>query len=58
MDEEPKELVKSIENRCAIFLIICDMPHARKLLPTLLEDLYVDSQSIMLDYCVEGDGSG
>ena len=53
MEDTLKELVKSIRNRCDIFLIIYELPHAQKLLPTLLEDLYADAQQIIWDYCLE-----
>ena len=52
MDEELKELVKSIRNRTEIFLLICDLPHAQKLLATLLEDLFQDAQTIIDKHCV------
>ena len=49
---ELKELVKSIRNRCDIFLYICDSPECQHLLPTLLEDLYVDAQQIIDNFCI------
>ena len=49
---ELKELVKSIRNRCEIFLLIAYQDNAG-LFPTILEDLYVDAQKIIDEYCVE-----
>ena len=51
--EELTELIKSIKNRCDIYLLICHSG-AEHLLPTLLEDLYVDAQQIIDEYCVVG----
>jgi len=57
MDNELKELIKSIKNRCLIFELICqvDAVGAEKLLPTLLKDLYQDAQEIVDNYCIVRD---
>ena len=47
---ELEELLKSIRNRCFIAAIIIHEPH---LLPTILEDLYEDAQTIVMEYCVK-----
>lgn len=54
--EEVIELVNSISNRCEIFnMVFRQMTDEQRqtLLPTLLEDIYVDSQSIMDLYCIK-----
>lgn len=50
---EVTNLIKSIRNRCDIYLLIYDNEKAEPLLPTLLEDLHCDSQTINDGYCVE-----
>jgi len=50
---EVTELIKAIRNRCDIYMLIQDNCIADHLLPTLLEDLHCDSQSIIDGYCVE-----
>ncbi len=52
IDDNLIELVKSVRNRCKIFLIICEHPEASNLSATLLEDMGSDMQEI-LEYCVE-----
>jgi len=54
---ELKELLKSIRNRCEIaeFLIDSGVSSVDKWLPTILEDMYVDCQTVIDEYCVEGD---
>ena len=59
MDKELIELIKAIQNRCAIILLIWDMRANRTeedkidyALPTILEDLHQDSQKIIDSYCV------
>ena len=62
MDKELIELIKAIQNRCAIILLIWDMRANRTgedkidyALPTILEDLYTDAQTIVDNYCVKDD---
>jgi len=62
IDEDLVELVKSIKNRCIIFLNIYNLPLCTTVdvvdstcLCTLLEDLYTDAQTIIHDYCKEED---
>jgi hypothetical protein len=50
---EVTELIKAIRNRCDIYMLICDNAIADHLLPTLLEDLHLDSQDIIDGYCTE-----
>ncbi len=50
---ELTELVRAIRNRCDIYMLACDNPEAHRLLPTLLEDLYDDAQTIIDEYCIE-----
>lgn len=52
VDTNLVELVKSIRNRCLIFLILLERPEAPGLVATLLEDIYQDAQEIIDDYCV------
>ena len=59
MDKELVELIKAIRNRCAVILLIWNMRASRKeedgidyALPTILEDLYQDSQAIIDKYCI------
>ena len=47
---EVTELVKSIVNRCLIYLLI-EGKENEDLLPTLLEDIYQDAQEIVLGFC-------
>jgi hypothetical protein len=56
MDAELVELIKSIYNRCVIFLAIYENVNLRHTIPTLLEDLYADAQVLALNYCVKDDG--
>jgi len=63
MDKELIELIKAIQNRCAIILLIWSMRANRKeedridyALPTILEDLHEDSQAIIDGYCTENKG--
>ena len=51
-DEEQRELVKSIKNRCEIFLLICEDSNTKHLWATLCEDIYVDSQAIIDNFCI------
>ena len=52
--EEPelRELVKSIRNRCDIALLLTGHS-TNHLLPTILEDLSVDAQTIVMEYCTK-----
>ena len=49
---ELQELIKSIRNRCYIADILIEKGRF-ELLPTVLEDLHTDSQTIALEYCVK-----
>lgn len=49
---EVEELIKSIRNRCEISQVLIQVG-AEDLLPTVLEDLYEDAQTIALEYCVK-----
>ena len=51
--DDVTEIVKSIRNRCDIYILIKDNPMANHLLPTLLEDLHSDSQAIIEGFCVD-----
>ena len=58
--EELRELVKSIRNRCDITTILLELgdnnigsDYPLHLLPTILEDLYEDAQTIVTEYCVK-----
>jgi len=53
--DEVTERMKAIRNRCDIYMLIYDNPIADHLLPTLLEDLHIDSQDIIDGYCIERD---
>ena len=53
MDTELTELVRAIRNRCDIYLILKEVVKTEHLMPTLLEDLFIDAQEIMDSYCVE-----
>ena len=53
------EHIHSIENRCAIFRILCAecaFDDIVDLLPTLMEDNYCDCQSIIDDFCIKEAG--
>jgi len=50
---ELTELVKAIRNRCDIYLAIRNNSTVNHAVPTLLEDMHEDSQTIMDEYCVE-----
>ena len=51
--DERTELIKSIRNRCEIYLALHQVTssYIEAIIPTLLEDLYADAQQIVLDYC-------
>ena len=51
IDDNLKDLVNAIQNRCEIFWLICDIPSSPYIISTLLEDLMEDSQAI-LEYCI------
>ncbi len=55
VDANLLELVKSIKNRAEIFELICESPLAQYVSATLLEDLFVDAQTIVHEYCVVGE---
>ena len=63
MDKELTELIKSIRNRCDIYILITNissLSHEERadvehLLPTLLEDLFTDAQEIIDNYCIKHD---
>ena len=50
---ELTELVKSIKNRCDIYLSIREIPELQAQLYTILEDLCEDAQTILDEYCTE-----
>ena len=52
--EEITDLINSIKNRCEIYIIVSQMQGREYLLPTILEDLYVDAQEIVDEYCSAG----
>jgi hypothetical protein len=49
---ELTELIKAIRNRCDIYDLV-QKADAAHLLPTLLEDLFADAQTIIDEYCTE-----
>ena len=56
MDTELFEVVKSIRNRCEILLMLSvayPIEQIRNVLPTILEDIYADSQSLVVGHCIE-----
>lgn len=56
--EECDEFILSIRNKCDIYNLLRHLPDATSLeylLPTVLGDLYQDSETIVLEYCVKGD---
>jgi len=55
--EELEELVKGINRRCLVVFLLIDNQRI-ELLPTILEDIYVDSQLIVMDYCVKDERKG
>lgn len=55
VDDELIELIRSINNRCVIFLAICEFGDISYTLPTILEDMYEDCQEIAEKYCVVKD---
>ena len=53
---EVTELIKAIRNRCEIYLTLCnsvDLPALEPAIPTLLEDMCEDAQTIATEYCAE-----
>jgi hypothetical protein len=48
------ELIKTIRNRCNIYLMIHDRDEAEGVLPTVLEDICSDAQ-VIFETCVEKD---
>lgn len=55
VNDELIELMKSIQNRCVIFLAICEFGDISHTLPTLLEDMIEDCQEMAEKYCVVED---
>ena len=55
IDNALKERIKSIYNQCIMFLMLCDVDGADKVIATLLEDMYYRSQLIIEEYCKEGE---
>ena len=51
--DEVTELIKAIHNRCHIYLLICNESIAEGALPTLLEDIYEDCETIIDSFCTE-----
>ena len=58
--DERTELIKSIRNRCEIYLALHQVtsPYIEAVIPTLLEDLYRDAQELALEYCAIKEGNG
>lgn len=50
--EDTTDLVKSILNKCLIYLLIAEPAHI-DLLPTLLESIYEDAQEIIDISCIK-----
>ena len=53
VDERLVDLVKSIHNRCDLFLATYDFGDLAHAIPTLLEDIHYNSQAIQEDYCID-----
>ncbi len=51
--KECDEFILSIRNKCDIYNILRKNPEFDYLLPTVLEDLYQDAETIVLEYCTE-----
>jgi hypothetical protein len=52
-DESLFDLARAIRNRCDILLLLQRWGSAGHLIPTILEDLYQDSQTLVDRYCVD-----
>jgi len=48
------EAVKSLRNRCEIYLRLCPMKDSEPLLRTQLEDICYYAQATLEKYCLEG----
>ena len=55
IDDELAEIIKAIRNRCDVVLTLIEHYGTERLIPTVLEDLYTDAQTIVDDYCVKDD---
>ena len=55
IDDELAEIIKAIRNRCDVVLTLIEHYGTEHLIPTVLEDLYTDAQTIVDDYCVKDD---
>jgi hypothetical protein len=53
--DELAEIIKSIRNRCDVVLTLLEHCGTDNLIPTVLEDLYQDSQLLIEQYCTEDD---
>ena len=53
IDDGLVERVKSIRNQCDMFLMLCNLNDADRVIATLLEDLHARSQLILDEYCTE-----
>ena len=49
------ERVKSIQNQCTMFLMLCSFNDADRVIATLLEDMHYRSQLIVDEYCTDGE---
>jgi len=54
-DSDLYDLIKAIRHRCDIVLALGTLDETAHLLPTILEDLYMDAQVIIDSYCVVAD---
>ena len=55
IDDELTEIIKAIRNRCDVVLTLIEHYGTEHLIPTVLEDLYTDAQTIVDNYCVKDD---
>ena len=53
IDDELTELIKAVRNRCDVVLTLIEHYGTERLIPTVLEDLYTDAQTIVDNYCVK-----
>jgi len=50
---ELSETLKSIRNRCEISITLINFGYCQEHLATLLEDIFIDAQTILDGYCKE-----
>jgi len=55
IDKGLVERVKSIQNQCIMFLMLCSLNDADRVIATLLEDMHYRSQLIIDEYCNDGE---